>query len=356
MLVVTIVFVFVVFLAFLDSKGRLKHGLEAGFVLLVVFFSFRVQYGNDYSNYLRLFNTIGQASSFQEIQKQIDIEFGWLFLNYYSQWLGFHFMLFLHLVLLLYPIYYLIKRYVPRKYYWISAFILCFHPSIFLLDLSMMRQSLAVSYVALSFSLVMDKKYLKTVICFLLAYSFHNTALIAIPFLIILRFIRWIDAKYIIYGGLTLYIVLMVSQEVLGEYTSYLMTLGELQEEYGSYNTKGELGSGYGIILQFLFLLPAYVYHKNINETDRSIIFLYLIGFLFVPFSTVMVLYGRLTAYFMVYVIVLVPRLLVTCKNKAIYIFTLSCVMVYFLYSYYAFFYSDTYGAAYINYHSMFLF
>lgn len=351
MITVSIIFVIVVLLAYLDGRGMLKKGLEWSLILLVVFFSFRVNYGNDYLSYLNIYNLINKASSFSSCD--VDVEFGWKFINYYCSFLGFHFVLFLHLCVLVYSFYYVTKKYIPKEYYWLSVFILCFNPSLFLLDLSMMRQSMAISFFILAIFTAYEKKNIQPALFVVLAIMFHHTAIIIIPVVILVRFAPNINTLYIILAGLVLFYLLWTNRNLLVEYTSYIMTLGDLSEEYGSYKEEGELGSGYGVFLQFLFLLPAVFYSKKLVSLDNKLISLYLINFMFIPFSTIMVMLGRLSSYFLVYVVFLVPILLGKCKKNIIYYFTLLCVIVYCLYSYYAFFYSATYGAAFSNYHSL---
>ena len=51
-----------ILLASLSSKGRKSYGVEAAFVLLAAFMGLRYGYGNDYFNYLNLYEQYNSSS------------------------------------------------------------------------------------------------------------------------------------------------------------------------------------------------------------------------------------------------------------------------------------------------------
>lgn len=349
MLIVTFVFCLVVLIAFQAGNKKSEKGLLTAFSVLLFFFALRGHYGNDYQNYLDIFNQInGYGRTGQNLGRY---EFGWLIVNKILGPIGFHAVLFAHLILLLYPFYLLIQRYVPSKLWWLSVFLICFNPSVFLLSLSMLRQSAAQSLILLSVDAILLSKRMRS-ICFAgSALLFHYSSAVFFPFVFLKDLFKKIKpALLLVIIAVVLYV--LSTNDAVVEYLLVSITTNEqVMEEYGNYAMiESEGGSGYGVLLQYLFLLPALFCIKKLDESDYLLIFLYLVGFLFVPFGKFMVLFLRLSGYFTIFSIFLLPRLISKCSIKIVNIVTYLMMFVYFLYSYYQFFYSATYGRYFMNY------
>ena len=351
MATVTVVFLLLLCLTYLESRNILKNGMLIAFCFVGLFFSFRYDYGNDYSNYLRIFDDISEYDSIKECLDSREI--GWTLLNYIFKWGGYQFILFLHSAILLIIYYGLIRKYIPKKYWWLGVFILFFNPIFFLLDLSMLRQSLAITLFVKAIDYSLDKKIIYASIVSLIGVSFHFSAIVGIPFIFLVRYIPLLKPKYVVGGMVLLLIALSMIPDIVDKVAFLISENESISEKYGNYHTEGKLGSGMGVMLQYMFLLPIVSRKEKTGNVNVVLICLYLVSFMFIPLSEKMVLYGRLSAYFNIFSIILVPRLLYICKSVYIKYFTLLCVLFYIIYSYVTFFYSETYGYAYITYQSV---
>lgn len=349
MVIVTFIFFIVTVIAFLAGNKKSTRGLLYAFGILLFFFMLRDHYGNDYQNYLDIFNQInGYGRNGQNLGRY---ELGWLVINKILGPFGFHAVLFAHLLILLYPFYHLVKRYVPPKYWWLSLFLICFNPQIFLLSLSMLRQSAAQSFILLAVDAVIMSQRARS-ICFAgTALLFHYSSAIFFPFVFLKDIFKKIrPASLLIIMAVMLYI-LSTNDSIVEYLLVYITTNEQVMEEYGHYAMiESEGGSGYGVLLQYLLLLPALFSYKKLNEIDYLLIFLYLVGFLFVPFGKFMVLFLRLSGYFTIFSVFLLPRVISKCNNRMVNWATYFIMFVYYLYSYYDFFHSATYGKYFMNY------
>ena len=351
MVTVTIIFVIALLLTLLEGKGKLKNGMTYAFFMLIFLFSLRGAYGNDYLTYQKLFDNI--------INNRVgwfEVEMGWYALNRILGSLGFHAVLFVHISLVLLPLYVMIKRYVPARYRWLSMFLIVFNPSVFLLDLSMLRQSIAQSFFLLAVNSMILSKRIRSLVLLGCGFMFHYSCIICTPF-IFLKDIFKVTKPYVVIMVLVLTLFIF---SLNGELVMYIMSLvreNELfQEEYGSYTViASEGGTGYGLLLQYLFFLPAFFQLKKFNNVDYLFIILYVVSFVFVPFGKYMTLYLRLSGYFAIFSIFLLPRLLSNCKDIIVKRVTYVIIYFYYLYSYYDFFHSATYGRYYMNFVFSFL-
>lgn len=168
-----IVFVAAVAIAYAGRK-KSKYVFITAFVLLFMFAALRYQYGNDYASYYRGYLAIGmgQKSGFEG-------EVLYVLLNKLSP----HFFVLIAITsfLFLWTMYQLIVRNVSKEYRWISLLIFLICPYLFLVNLSALRQCLAMLLFIAAVPYAAKRKPLPYCVLLLTAVLFHKSAVVLFP-------------------------------------------------------------------------------------------------------------------------------------------------------------------------------
>ena len=165
--------------------------------------------GSDMELYIvPIFN--GIASNGQNLIEFIDsypgMEWGYLFLNYVIAQVTdqpFVLLLCIHILIII-PLYVTAMKW--REYLSPVLFMFVFYMIFFQESLSIVRQSVALSFSMLAFTLFWEKKYIYYVVCLIIAFLFHQTSVIILSFPIIYYVIDRFSLKqtYILYIGVVL--------------------------------------------------------------------------------------------------------------------------------------------------------
>lgn len=341
-----------VFCAFLEGKFKFKYGLLISFFIIFVFLALRYDYGNDYVNYLDGFNEINRTLRFDIFDKEIHFEPGWILLCKLFKPVGFFgFVAFLSLLNCM--IYYrLIKRFVPANLYWLSVFLYVFATDYLLIQLSSMRQTLAILIFIYSIQYISEKKFLYYVCLILLASTFHNSALILLP-LYFLGYAKFKMNKFYIGIIFLLYILVFLSKDYLTPVINLLVSSFN-EGNYQVYDEEGVSGSGFGIILLSIFFILVLISSKKQTENNKIIYHLSIMYFILIPFGLIIMMLGRISMYFSVYLIVIYPLVFNSINNKFYkYAFLFLLFMITFT-GFFGFFKSPIWIDKYEHYQTIF--
>ena len=124
-----------------------------------------------------------------------DLEIGYLFLNYVIAQvtdLSFVLLLCIHILIII-PLY--VTAMKLRMYFPPVLFMFIFYMIFFQETLSIVRQSIALSLSIFAITLFWEKKYVYYVVCMIIAFLFHQTAVIALSFPMIYYFIDRFSIK-----------------------------------------------------------------------------------------------------------------------------------------------------------------
>ena len=368
MLIVFIVCCLAVFFTYLGAKGQLKNGLGIAFFVLTAFFSIRYMYGNDYMGYLEFFKEIAHFPSFGSFLDSYTSskafllsEFGWGTLNYLFKPLGFPFLV-AFLTIFEYIIYFkLIKTYVPKEYQWMAVYTLVLNPQILILQLSMMRQALAIVLLILTTHYILTEKRLLAILCAVIAISVHKSALIVLPVFILAFSYKQIGSlrlkKFLPIILIAIYVILLMSKD----YISGLFMLSfdnDIVSNYSQYENRME-SSEFSIGLGFLFtlipfiLLLRYLWIKKDNTSINLFVFFAALGYALAPLSYVESLLDRLIFYFSVFTIVAIPFAYYSLRDKVLRISLIGIYVLITVYSYYSFMTSPTWVKGFSTYHTL---
>lgn len=290
-------------------------GLEVAFILLTVFMSIRYNFGNDYPGYLNRFLSIGAYSNIDLTLESTEI--GWAVLNLLFQPIGFFGMVIVLTVFEYAVIYRLIKKYVPKEWYWLSVFIFTLNTGYMLVFGSMMRQFLAMCILIIAVEFIVKKRWISSILLVLLASLFHTSALILLPFCFFGYLgISLTKKKALIWFGVYLSLYFM-AVELLGDYFFKLVELEQFEKyQYYIGGEKGKLGTGIGVIFSMIMYLILLL-HQKYQSKDMQIIFLlFAVSVFFSMFADIAPLTGRLGYYFSVLSIVAYPLMFKVIKNK----------------------------------------
>jgi hypothetical protein len=357
MLIVTFVFLIVIYLTFAESKFHLKNGMFYGFMLLALFFSLRsTSYGNDLATYEGHFNE-NTWNMLDYLSDKSSAEISWLILNLLFKPLGFRSFVLFNTFLLCGVMYYLIKRFVPSNWRWFAVFIFLFDTNQFLLNLSMLRQSMSISLMALAIVMMYDKKWIISIVISMIAFTVHRTAFIMIPFVLLAIFNNEKITKWAIISVVSLVAVCVFSMDTLTPYLFELLQTDVIQDAYREHLDEIEQtsrGFGMGLILQMLAAIPMLVIWKKMEIFPKKMILMFMFYFLFCFASLYLTLLFRFGYYFILWGNLAYPisyRLIKQRKNLVILNYvSILFLSVCILYTYYDFFVDSVYSKYYSNF------
>ena len=331
-------------LALLASKGRMKNGLEWCFILLAVIGAIHFDYGNDYRNYLIMFNDAGWLSFTKEDILGYFRDPGWIALCVMFRPLGFFAMIIFLNIVQNFIYYKVIKNNVERNWWWLAIFIYVFGTNLYLLNFSMMRQGLAISLIVASVSLLLKKRNKFAIILIFVATLMHSTSVIVIPFLVALAVLK--NPKPLIY----IYAVLFVFFVVFG--SSFLSQIS-FSDSINQYSTMYESTSGIHLGIGFLvdiigLIVVIYVCatEKQLQVDAYKLASFYCVSYLLIPLQSVNFMTGRIGFYFGALSIVAVPLFYGYLKSN-VRVALLAVFVLITMYRYYLFFTTGAFAESY---------
>ncbi|WP_165154727.1 EpsG family protein [Parabacteroides sp. ZJ-118] len=349
-----------VLLAYLARYKFFKIGLELSFFVLTIFMGIRYDWGNDYPAYLKMFykNTLTNDFSkdyFVDIFTDENSEFGWKILNMLFKDFGFFAMVFVLTSLEYYILYKAIKRYVSPKWYWLAVFLFTFNSGFMLTGCSMMRQYLSMSIVVMAIKYIINGNGWKYSACIFLASTIHTSALIMLP----IYFIRLLPSLYsqkAIFGAvLGSLFYFMLASLIAAEFLPVFLEFGNF-ERYETYlETESVTASiGLGVMYYCGIFFVALRSGKYVEHSMYVIAVLSSLYILFVPFVTVAPLVGRVGYYFSYLSVLSFPVMFEKMYGKWWINVFLVVTIVFTLYLFFTFFYSEIWYDSMFEYKSIF--
>jgi len=291
---------------------RMKYALPLAFVVITVFLSLGYEWGNDVPTYERMFEIYTESNfslfDFQSYELMNEkSEFGFVLINQLCAGIGFWWMrailfCFENLVIFL-----LVKRTVPKEWYWLALFVYTMNPNFMILGSSMMRQWLAMCLVVLGFLFLEKRRWIAYVILVLAAATVHRSALLCLP-MVILPFLRFKVDQYSLSWLLPAFFIYYFISGVMVDYVTVWLSSEDMYSNYTA--AMYSSGVGFMAIVQFLIILFLFM---NIQQIDkpRRIYIAALLGFgLILPFYYYSGLASRLGFYFTVFTICAYPLFL----------------------------------------------
>jgi len=287
-------------------------GFEVAFILLTIFMSIRYNFGNDYRAYSNLFLELGNYKNHDFVRTEV----GWNFLCWLFQPIGFFGMIIVLTIFEYAVIYRLIKKYVPKDWYWLSVLIFTLNTDYMLVCGSMMRQFLAMCIFILAVEFIVKKRWLTAIVFILLASLVHTSALVLLPFCFLGYLnISLTNKKALMWLGVYV-LVFFAAVELLGDFVFNFLVLDQF-EKYEVYvgEEKEAVDTGLGVIFNMVLYAFLLFYQKYQSENMKIIFMLFAISVFFNVFADIAPLIGRLGYYFSFFSIICYPWLFKMIKN-----------------------------------------
>ena len=350
------------FLVYLDSQGKLKWGLKYAFYLLGFLFAIHYNYGNDYIPYFEDFQNYHDYSLSDVLSNTVqrNNEMGWALVcwSLYNLFGVKGFFLLVTIIGLVenWAYYQLIKRFVPRRLWFISVAVYLFSVNQYVMCFSMMRQGLAVAIIVIDYIFYIQKgRIVPAVLMVFLASLFHASAIVFIPFCFVCLF-KFENTKIVVAGLAALFTLFLISRDALNSFMGLFMSTEIYQDYAGAYTSGSTISLGFGLILKLIpfIVILLYLFNKSGDRTVRQLAFLAAMSAMVIPFTQSLHMISRLEHYFSIFELVTIPCTFYAIKNNHLRNSLLFLVFLQRGYDYYLFFHSPGWAESYTYFHTVF--
>lgn len=351
MILVTLLGLIAMFLSWLEGEKYLTNGLKFSFFLIFLFSALRFNYGNDYTSYVEIFNEVNSYASLTLTDTNLQIEPGWVVLNWFIEPFGFFTLVFLLSLFNAITFYSFFKKYVDPKFYWFAMFLYVFGTGNFLLNLSAMRQNLAILIFLYSIKYIEKKQLLRFILCIVLAAQFHLSAYI----LLLVYPLGRIQFKINNYVGIVIFASYLALFKIAPSiFPVFLVFAADNFDKYSVYEGGQDASSGLGIILNSIFLLSIIYFYKFQDKLLSVPFKLGILSFMLIPIGLTLMMIGRLGLYIQPFLMLVYPMILSTSKLKIYSYGFVFFLMLLTIYDYFIFFQSPIFTKAFGTYQTIF--
>lgn len=296
-------------LLFFLTNNKVK-GLEsaAGICWALIFFSaIRVGTGYDYYAYKNLILGNVEDYTLERIEPLAKA------LMEFSAY--FHYQLFYVITsfLVIYPLYSVVKKYSKDPALSLAIYIL--FPIFFIESMSIIRNSVAYTFVFIAFISYIERRYWIALIIFACAIGFHISALIGLLLLPIYHFGQGRTLNWLLWG------VSLGASSILLNIISAISSNVPSLEVVARYMLKGDLGAGdtMMILINIIGLTNLIFWYKLSKVDEHNILWLRIINIgvaLWNVFGFEGTLRLRLSSFFLIFMIILLPSYVYIVQNS----------------------------------------
>jgi hypothetical protein len=321
-----IYFVFSILLLDRSVNATVPYSKLLGYYLILIFMCLRYGYGNDFFNYLDLYNYYQGLAS-------IDYSFEFIYKWLNSILPSYQLLIVFHSVILLLAFISLINA---LKIYGcnpsIAGALFFLNPYLFLIHLTAIRQSLAVAIFIIFICLYMNyKRWFLLLLSIILPPLFHKAALVylIVPLLLLFRdkiyYLRWFNKIALTLGGVII-LKLIIGGLVIGVFAKYAYYY-----ENGISSDLSLTTLLYVLLLGFaiVFAKPNNKFYLGNHELfNYKIVYLFsYLTFCFSLFSLFLPMFSRVTLFFDMFI----PFLLASSTFKVNRYLVCGCFIVVYL-------------------------
>lgn len=193
-----------------------------------------------------------------------------------------------------------------------------------------LRQTIAISIILFSYSFIRERKLLQFIICVILASLFHSSALIfLISYPISFNKIDWKNILILVFA----FLILFISPTFIRSLIS-LFSWNDTLANYAFRETTLTLS---GFIIQFFIFIFYMVFINNILTNNHKDIILFnisFVGLFFQLFATEIAEFFRISMYFSIFNIILIPIAIKSIKNtnlRRFVYYTVLCALIAYI-------------------------
>lgn len=332
------ILILIILLAMLGANPQYRPLIGFSFVLLFAFAALRYNFGNDYIKYLDHFQLIRQTG-----ENPFDIEILFTLLNRISP--NFYCMVAFMSLLLVASIWKLVQSCMEPEYIWTSLTVLLVNPCLFLMNLSAMRQAMALVVFLYALRFLRKRRFIPYCVSILIAILFHKTAIILLP-VYFFAHRRRISAAGSIGLLLSILLLLLWPKPIIQAIESIISCFDS--KNYNHYFTQDLHNSLRATLLTGISFVYILLRLPDLAGNDALYAKLWLLGVVFNLFAYRLAMLTRLEMYFSIFSIVAFPRMVIDsrrCAHKHTPIFNFLCqwmlpglIITVYLLRYYAFF------------------
>ncbi len=268
----------------------------AAFALLAVFFSIRYMYGNDYYNYSMWYTRIQQG-----VDSPYDYEYIFTFLNHIFP--SFYLLIAAITCFFTFGFYRFISHHLNRYYLFIGVFIFVINPYIFLINLSAIRQSIAIVIFLVASHFLYKRKFIPYFLAVVVSALFHKSAWLLLPVYFIVT-PKKVSLKWgIIFSSIVLAFVIFA--EIPALTTRVISIFGD--KEYNIFASSDRTNSLRATLLTSIYFV--YVIGNISKLEGKYLVYakLYSIGLAFGILAFRLSMLTRYQMYFDVFSVVVLP-------------------------------------------------
>lgn len=338
-----------IFIAFSSYKGHKL--LSPSFVLIGIFAILRYEFGNDYSSYRKWYNHIksGEESPYKG-------EYGFTLLNRITP--SFYLLIAITTIFFLVVIYFLIRDNLDASFGSIAFLIYIINPYLFLVNLSAIRQCIALCIFIISLKFAKNKNFKIYALLIIIAALFHASAILLIPvyFIINDRKITRIHALIISIIMAVLLVADVIIETVLKTGLQIIS-----RPDYIHYFNEGSSNSIRATILTGVYFVYVLINLKNLKGFHLICGKLYLFGLVFGVLAYHFSMFTRLQMYFDIFSIITIPAIIqyhiYNDEGKVsrffnLYAFPATILLIYILR--YISFFTNPIWKSFTSYHTIF--
>lgn len=279
------------------GERKRRDWLLLSCAVLFAFAALRWQFGNDYENYRQAFLAVaaGEECPYREPGFR-------LLLRLCPNFFAFQALTSLILVGTAWAI---TARWAPRGYGWAGMLLFVLNPYLFLMNLSAIRQSLALCLFAAAVAFGLKRKFVGFCLCVLLAGAFHSSALFLFPayFLLGQREVKKGEICLFLLG-----LAVLLAVDVASPICSLLEKL-ELRD-YAAYIRGGRTNSLRATLLTGVLFCYVLGNLPKLRGRDAALGRLYLVGLALGLLAFRLSLLTRVQMYFDIFSLAAVPAIL----------------------------------------------
>lgn len=196
-----------------------------------------------------------------------------------------------------------------------------------------MRQSISLGLSLFAYQFVKERKIIRFLLCCIIAFGFHNSALVFL-FIYPISYLKKIDFKWWILT-FTAFILGITKNSIVMRVASLFFT----QDRYNIYGNSYTSSLNYTmLIIQVGLLIFCFMYKRMVLEDDENNAILYsmaFIGIIFQCFTPILGEFFRLSLFFSVSLCILVPKTIYLLNDERIRglaYFGISSISLYYIF------------------------